>query len=257
MIELNRELKLPNAFSREAGANRLPILADEIQAAHEACRRSTQEAVEHAIKAGRRLIEAKRLVPHGEWADWLRANVGAISVRTAQRYMRAAERAGENDTVSYSSLRELIAPAPRPDEEVRAAIAALNDNRRALRLMMNGSRELLEGAIFIRLKPLDRLFLALGYVGHEATAAWEDGRLYRLRRFADVVDFKQQAAAYADEAVEWAERVAGPMKLSRGIHQLKDDPSKHEKRDPAGEFALWLIAAWLVGIHFRPVEAAR
>ena len=74
-------------------------------------------------------------------------------------------------------------------------------------------------------------------------------------RFADLADFKQQAIAYMDEAGEWAERVAGPMKLSRGIDQLKDDPAKHEKRDPAGEFALWLIAAWLVGIHFRPAEA--
>lgn len=80
-------------MSAGAGANHLPVLAEEIQAAHEACRRSIKSAVEHAIEAGRCLTEAKLLVQHGGWEDWLQANVPAISVRTAQRYMRAAEQA--------------------------------------------------------------------------------------------------------------------------------------------------------------------
>jgi hypothetical protein len=93
------------------GANRLPVLAEEIRAAHEAHRRSTKEAVAHAIEAGHRLREAKKLVRHGGWEGWLRANAPAISVRTAQRYMRAATGAGESDSASFSSLRALVGPA--------------------------------------------------------------------------------------------------------------------------------------------------
>ncbi|MFZ1429143.1 MAG: DUF3102 domain-containing protein [Geminicoccaceae bacterium] len=91
-------------------SNRLPVLAGEIAAAHAECRRSAAEAIRHAIDAGNGLVEAKRLMRHGEWEPWLRANVPGISVRTAQRYMRAAARAGKNDTVSFFKLRDLLKP---------------------------------------------------------------------------------------------------------------------------------------------------
>lgn len=94
------------------GDNRLPALAAEIQAEHQRCKANVLGAVEAAVAAGRSLIEARELVPHGQWQDWLRANVRDVSVRTAQRYMRAAEKA-KNDTVSFLSLRELIRPEPR------------------------------------------------------------------------------------------------------------------------------------------------
>jgi hypothetical protein len=94
-----------------AGDNRLPVLAAEIAQAHAACRRSTLDAIQHAVHAGHGLNEAKHLVRHGEWVPWLRANVPGISVRTAQRYMAAAERAGKNDAVSFFRLRDLARPS--------------------------------------------------------------------------------------------------------------------------------------------------
>jgi hypothetical protein len=103
--------------ARPEGSNRLPIPIDEITAEDVACRKAAGDAVRHAVEAGQRLIEAKELVPHGSWLTWLGQNLPQISIRTAQRYMRAAEAVGKNDTVSFSSLRELIAPpkpAPQP-----------------------------------------------------------------------------------------------------------------------------------------------
>jgi hypothetical protein len=47
-----------------------------------------------ALAAGNALIEAKELVRHGEWRDWLKANC-SMSTRTAQRYMQMA-RSGLN-----------------------------------------------------------------------------------------------------------------------------------------------------------------
>jgi hypothetical protein len=91
-------------------SNRLPVLAGEIEAEHLACSKAAADAVHHAIEAGRGLLEAKELVPRGEWETWLRANVPTITVRTCQRYMRVARMVGESDTVSFSSMRALLAP---------------------------------------------------------------------------------------------------------------------------------------------------
>src|SRR4051794_22180195 len=94
------------------GDNRLPALAGEIEAAHQRCKAGVRDALEAALAAGKALNEARELVPHGQWQDWLQTNVPDVSVRTAQRYMKAAEKA-KNDTVSFSSLRELLAPKQR------------------------------------------------------------------------------------------------------------------------------------------------
>ena len=45
---------------------------------------------EHAAECGRRLIEAKALLPHGEWLPWLEANTEVIP-RQSQKYMRLAD----------------------------------------------------------------------------------------------------------------------------------------------------------------------
>jgi hypothetical protein len=44
------------------------------------------EAVEHAISAGKLLIEAKRSIVHGEFTNWIEANL-TVGLRQAQRYM--------------------------------------------------------------------------------------------------------------------------------------------------------------------------
>ncbi|MDX0636307.1 DUF3102 domain-containing protein [Sinorhizobium medicae] len=92
-------------------SNRLPVLADEINCAHKAAGLAGRALVRHAIAAGQRLIEAKALVGHGEWEAWLAANCD-LSIRTAQKYMKAARNA-KNDSGSFLSLRHLIGPAKR------------------------------------------------------------------------------------------------------------------------------------------------
>jgi hypothetical protein len=102
--------------------NRLATLAVEIAEHHGAAGAATREAIRHAIEAGRRLAEAKKLVGHGGWLAWLAANVPGISARTAQRYLAAAHHAAENDTVSLFRLRDL-ARRPRPTLVDRAQAA--------------------------------------------------------------------------------------------------------------------------------------
>lgn len=102
-------------------SNRLPILAAEIAAEHAAVTTAANDFVHHAIEAGNRLLEAKALVSHGDWQDWLAEHVPGVSLRTAQRYMRAAKRVSKNDTVSFSTLREILEPDDEPSHQEKAA----------------------------------------------------------------------------------------------------------------------------------------
>ena len=48
----------------EIVSNRLPVLAEEINAEHQSAALAFGKGLEHAIKAGKVLCEAKKLVPH-------------------------------------------------------------------------------------------------------------------------------------------------------------------------------------------------
>jgi hypothetical protein len=92
-------------------------LAKRINAAHAATTQAAHRALEHARQAGDLLIEAKAVVPHGEWLPWLETNCPDVTERTAQAYMRVARR-----------WPELEAKAQRvADLPIRQALALLAD----------------------------------------------------------------------------------------------------------------------------------
>jgi hypothetical protein len=68
---------------------RLPVLAAQINQAHDLACRSAQAAINHAIAVGTALAEAKALVEHGGWLPWLAENFD-FSEDTAQNYMKLA-----------------------------------------------------------------------------------------------------------------------------------------------------------------------
>jgi hypothetical protein len=99
-------------------SNYLPELAARIRAEHEGATAAMKRGCEHAINAGRLLIEAKNMCKHGEWLPWLAAHCG-IPDRTARLYMRLARHAPELEaksaTVADLSIRraiEALAPTP-------------------------------------------------------------------------------------------------------------------------------------------------
>jgi hypothetical protein len=63
-------------------------LADAIREAHAAVVNALSGAVEHAIRCGNVLTEAKKQTGHGRWGEFLRAC--DLGERQAQRYMRLA-----------------------------------------------------------------------------------------------------------------------------------------------------------------------
>jgi hypothetical protein len=91
-----------------AMSNRLPILAAEIMREHAEVRRAAQMSVEHAIKAGEALIEAKGQLKHGKWLPWLRDNC-EMSARTAQLYMQLAKHKDQiRNSVADLGLRDAL-----------------------------------------------------------------------------------------------------------------------------------------------------
>jgi hypothetical protein len=65
-------------------------LAADIRAYHAAAIDHFGAGFEYAIKAGEKLLHAKKMVVHGIWLPWLKANC-QISEAEAQRYMRCAK----------------------------------------------------------------------------------------------------------------------------------------------------------------------
>jgi hypothetical protein len=65
-----------------AAAPPLSDLAADIDAHHDLARQHAAQAFDHAVKAGLLLLQAKEQVKHGEWLNWLRANVKVDKPRT-------------------------------------------------------------------------------------------------------------------------------------------------------------------------------
>jgi ParB family chromosome partitioning protein len=71
--------------------------------------RAHDDAVHCALDAGRALLEAKKLVGHGQWRQWLSDHC-KFSERTAQVYMQAAR----NPQHAADSLRQLLGALKKP-----------------------------------------------------------------------------------------------------------------------------------------------
>lgn len=96
----------------------LNTLAAQINDAAREAERHARGATENALIVGAMLIEAKKLVTHGEWDNWILQNC-EIAPRTVQAYMRLAR-----------TLPQLDAPKAQrvADLPVREAVRAIATN---------------------------------------------------------------------------------------------------------------------------------
>ena len=94
----------------------LAVLGTEINVSHAQAILHAGEAMNHALRCGDLLIKAKGTVQHGRWLPWLRQNI-AFSERTAQGYMRIAERYSRlqiRDNVADLSARGVLKERATP-----------------------------------------------------------------------------------------------------------------------------------------------
>lgn len=74
-------------------------------------RQVEQTALSGAIEIGRRLTEAKELLPHGEWGKWLQEEV-SFSQRTANNFMRLAAEYGDAQVSLFGANPQALADLP-------------------------------------------------------------------------------------------------------------------------------------------------
>jgi hypothetical protein len=95
-----------NADTQQAAIKEINRLHNEIVEAD-------QTSLEKAIEAGAMLCALKRIVGHGKWTEYLKANFPTISERTAQDYMWAAKKSDEIDKEKKQSAEEGAKPNPQ------------------------------------------------------------------------------------------------------------------------------------------------
>jgi hypothetical protein len=95
-------------------------LVERIEREHSAANRDARSALEHAVRCGELLTEAKATVEHGAWLPWIEEHL-SFGARQAQKYVRIfalrAELANANSNSHFAIDGVLAAFASSPEVE--------------------------------------------------------------------------------------------------------------------------------------------
>lgn len=119
------------AVRPRAVAESAEVLGVRATQAHNEVERGLKNVVGQAIIAGANLIQAKAVVPRGEFGSWLKQNFPA-SQKTASTYMRIAaehERTGAAPTSLASGLKAICAGSERTRAKSDAVVPKVNARR--------------------------------------------------------------------------------------------------------------------------------
>lgn len=104
----------------------LQTIAQQIADEHEACSAAARQSLQHAMRCGDLLLQAKRECGHGKFSPWLADNFPG-SKRTAQVYMRLAKnratveaKSAESALLSIDEAVKLLAEPKGPQIEIPA-----------------------------------------------------------------------------------------------------------------------------------------
>ncbi|MBQ2876980.1 MAG: DUF3102 domain-containing protein [Clostridia bacterium] len=92
---------MENGIVRESGdlTRDIKVITVEIR---ELCAQAQATALAYIVEIGRRLVEAKAALPHGEWGNWLREEVG-FSQSSANNYMKLYEEYGDSQMTIFGA----------------------------------------------------------------------------------------------------------------------------------------------------------
>jgi predicted nucleic acid-binding protein len=94
----------------------LADLATQANENHQLAESTAGSALEYARKSGAALMEAKALLPHGEWLPWVESNFKG-SRRAAQKYMQLSSNAHSYAHLEPASMSEALRVIVGEDEE--------------------------------------------------------------------------------------------------------------------------------------------
>ena len=212
----------------------------------------------YAIEIGRRLEEAKAMLPHGEWGAWLKRELD-YSQSTAQNFMRVFREYGDSQqslfggapksqtfgNLTYSKALRLLAI---PDEEERERFAVENDVEH------------------MSIRELNEALKARNEAEEKATAAEEEARGLRqeterlreeLTDQAKVYEAKLTSAGVEADQARAAEQAAKDAleKQREKAQRLQDALSEASTSAQAAEEEHARLAQELEELRNRPAEA--
>ena len=119
---MQNELVARNALVpvREIG-----VITQEIR---QLCQQAQATALMYIVEIGRRLVEAKGALPHGEWGGWLKNEVG-FSQSTAENYMRLFEEYGASQITIFGASVDSQTFAKLPYSKALALLAVEREER--------------------------------------------------------------------------------------------------------------------------------
>jgi hypothetical protein len=152
----------------------LSELAAQIEAEHQAALRGFRATLDHALRCGELLIQAKAQMAHGQWLLWLEANV-TLKPRQCQGYMRLAQ---NRDALNTQATAQLTI------DEALALLASPKVERDAHALRVMGSSESSEW--YTPAPIVERVVATLGEV--DLDPSWHPESLVRASSAYTVAD---------------------------------------------------------------------
>lgn len=181
-------------------------------------------AGEAILAIGKRLIEAKEMLPHGEWIPWLNEKV-EFSERTAQNFMRLAKEFSNPQLVADLGARKALTLLALPPEERETFMEANHLVNGEEKTVIDMTSRELEQAVRER----DEARLAAETAQADARSAQES----RAKMAADMALLREQcrsaqeAAAAAQKELE--ELKAKPVDVAvMAVDQEKLDQARAE-----------------------------
>lgn len=104
-------------------------LAPSINQEHQSVVEALEKGLDHALKAGEYLSQAKKLVGHGKWAEWVEKNC-EFSYRTARSYIRVynkRDRLPKREEISYRRALLMLRadPTKKPGTKKRKVVRTI------------------------------------------------------------------------------------------------------------------------------------
>lgn len=189
------------------------------------------------LEIGRRLIEAKQLLQHGQWQRWLAEKV-EFSERTAQRFMRIAEAYKDADTVTALGTRKALALLAFKEDEREEFLAEEHE--------VNGEEKTVQEMTSAE---LDEAIRARKQAEEELVTAKQE-KLDAEVRAENFAREAEKARADADVAKESGVKMAEDIKILKA--NLKDQKAQNEQHSAEADE----LRRELEEIRNRPVEVA-
>ena len=195
----------------------------------------------YAVEVGRRLTEAKSLLPHGEWGSWLSERV-SFSQRTASNLMRVFEEYGDSQITLFGAvpnshaianlplthaIKLLLLPAEEREEFVETEDVASMSTRELEEAIK--ARKAAEDRVRERAEENEKLQTELEERSDDASGAEIEALEKERNRALDDAQRLRAEAAHATEALKAAQEAAekaksDAKKAKDKLKELKEHP---------------------------------